>query len=80
MVRDTCLHEEIMNELYKWFQAERGRRSMLAALLGICPSTISHWQKRGEVPFWRAIAISEITGIPRWELRPDIYEDPGHDA
>jgi len=53
---------------------------MLAALLGLSPSTISHWQKRGVVPFWRAVAISEITGIPRWQLRPDIYEDPDRGA
>jgi len=65
-----------MLELYKWFQAERGRRSMLAALLGVSPSTISHWQKRDEIPFWRVRQIEEITGIPRWELRPDVFEEP----
>lgn len=68
-----------MLELYKWFQAERGRRSMLAAMLGVGPSTISHWQKRGEIPFWRVRDIERVTGIPRWELRPDIFEDMSRD-
>jgi DNA-binding transcriptional regulator YdaS (Cro superfamily) len=65
-----------MLELYKWFQAERGRRSMLAALMGIVPSNISHWQRRGEIPWWWVQKVSEITGIPRWQLRPDMYEEP----
>ena len=63
-----------MKELLDWLNAERGRRSMLALRLDVVPSAITHWVRRGEVPFWQVKNVERITGIPRWELRPDIYE------
>lgn len=64
-----------MLELYKWFQEERGRRSMLAAMVGVAPSAISHWQRLGRVPFPYIKQISKITGIPVAALCPELFED-----
>jgi DNA-binding transcriptional regulator YdaS (Cro superfamily) len=61
-----------MHELYLWFAEERGRQSMLADLLMITPSAISQWR---QIPIGHVTPIFEITGIPRWKLRPDIFED-----
>ena len=61
-----------MHELHLWFAAERGRQSLLADLLKITPGAISQWH---QVPIGRVMQIAEITGIPRWELRPDIFEN-----
>ena len=61
-----------MHALYLWFAEERGRQSLLADLLRITPGAISQWH---QVPIGRVLQIAEITGIPRWELRPDIFEN-----
>lgn len=37
----------------------------------ISPQAISQWD---EVPADRVVAVSEVTGIPRQQLRPDLYE------
>lgn len=42
----------------------------LAEELGCLPSAISQWER---IPVNRVPAIERITGIPRRELRPDIY-------
>lgn len=36
-------------------------------------STVSNWLARGQVSVSCAIAVENITGVPRNELRPDIY-------
>lgn len=45
--------------------------SKLAADLGISRIAIYHWKK---VPAKWLIEIEKITGIPRQELRPELYE------
>ena len=47
-----------------------GGPSALAAQLGIKPQAISQWD---EVPPLRVLAVERITGVPRNELRPDLY-------
>lgn len=42
----------------------------LAAPLGITAQAVSQWD---EVPPLRVIAVERITGVPRHELRPDLY-------
>jgi len=59
-----------MEKLLTWLNEERGRRIELAAHLDISPSAISMWR---QVPIERVTKIEEFTGIPRDELRPDIF-------
>lgn len=62
-----------MEKLIAWFDEVRGRRSELAAALGLTPGAVSQW---GEVPHNRVNEVARITGIPREELRPDIFGVP----
>lgn len=45
----------------------------LAAHLGIKAPSIYSWTR---IPAERAAAIAAITGIPRHELRPDLWDAP----
>jgi DNA-binding transcriptional regulator YdaS (Cro superfamily) len=57
--------------LYKYLKAKRGRLSDLARALKITPAAINQWKI---IPADKLVAISNETGIPRHELRPDLYE------
>lgn len=57
--------------LRQYLDAERGRSKDLALALGIRQSAISQWDK---VPAERVVAVEKATGIPREDLRPDLYE------
>lgn len=58
-------------------EAERrlGSLKAVAKRLGITPQAIAQWPNRGpkaeHVP-----ALEEMSGVPRYEIRPDIYEPP----
>jgi DNA-binding transcriptional regulator YdaS (Cro superfamily) len=45
----------------------------LARAEGVNKSTVSRWKK---VPAERVPGLSRKTGIPRYELRPDLFEAP----
>lgn len=62
-----------MESLQTWLAGERGRQLALAAALGIRPSAVSQWTR---VPAERVIDVERVTGIPRHDLRPDIYPAP----
>ena len=47
-----------------------GKAAELAAKLGIMPQALSQWDR---VPHLRVLEVERITGVPRHELRPDIY-------
>jgi hypothetical protein len=47
-----------------------GGLSELSRRLGLTRQAVSHWNK---VPFKYLRTISEMTGIPREKLRPDLY-------
>lgn len=47
-----------------------GSANELARQLGVTPQAISQWKR---IPLERASEIARITGIPRAELRPDIW-------
>lgn len=66
-----------MNALHEYLKAERGRANALAAELRISPSAISQWQR---VPAERALEIERLTGIPRHDLRPDLYPAPAQES
>lgn len=52
--------------------AAAGGPSALARQLGIKPQGISQWRR---VPPERVLEVERITGISRYQIRPDIYGD-----
>jgi DNA-binding transcriptional regulator YdaS (Cro superfamily) len=52
-----------------WIEA-KGNLARLAKELGIAHQSIYSWSR---IPAERVIDVERITGIPRHELRPDIY-------
>lgn len=52
---------------------EAGGQSEIARQLGLRQQSISEWVERNRVPAERVIEVERITGVPRHELRPDIY-------
>ena len=49
-----------------------GYVNAMSRAFGISRQAISHWDK---VPMKHLARVSSETGIPRQELRPDLYED-----
>lgn len=47
-------------------------KSKVARHFGITRQAVGEWFK-SEVPPTRVIELEKITGVPRYELRPDIY-------
>lgn len=60
----------MVNALQTYFEKERGRAVRLASALGITPGAISQWDR---VPIERVAEVEQLTGIPRKQLRPDIF-------
>lgn len=50
----------------------RGNQTNLGEALGVAQSTISNWLKNGVPAEWCA-AIEHVTGVPREEIRPDVF-------
>lgn len=50
-----------------------GSREALGRLLGISRQAIWKWH---QVPARQIIAIEKATGVPREQLRPDLYRKP----
>lgn len=61
-----------MEKLIAWFEEQRGRRLALAQHLAMAPSAVSQWRR---VPAERVQAVEKYTGIPRCDLRPDLYAE-----
>lgn len=51
-----------------------GNAALLAEALGISAQAISQW---AEVPPLRVLSVEKVTGVPRHELRPDLYPVEG---
>lgn len=60
-----------MQQLIDYLKAERGRLSKLATALEITPAAIKQWEM---VPADKLVRIETETGIPRQQLRPDLYD------
>lgn len=55
-----------------------GGPSKLAEKLGgLSSQAVSQWKR---IPATRVIAVEQITGIPRHDLRPDLYPREGEAA
>lgn len=50
-----------------------GNAAALATKVGVSPQALSQWK---EVPIRRVLDVERATGVPRYELRPDIYPPP----
>jgi DNA-binding transcriptional regulator YdaS (Cro superfamily) len=50
-----------------------GSLNRLAKRLGISRQALQQWE---EVPVRRVLALEEISGVPRHEIRPDVYPPP----
>jgi DNA-binding transcriptional regulator YdaS (Cro superfamily) len=59
-----------MDILRAHLKAERGRLSRLAEAIQLSPATIHGWH---QVPAEHVNAVAKFTGIPREQLRPDIF-------
>lgn len=51
-------------------RAERGLMARVARELGLRSSAVAVWVR---VPAERVVEVERITGIPREQLRPDLY-------
>jgi DNA-binding transcriptional regulator YdaS (Cro superfamily) len=45
----------------------------LARALCIKPGVIAQWKVRGIIPAKWCLRVEELTGVSRYDLRPDIY-------
>lgn len=60
-----------MTENLATFLRDKGTKpSSLATKLGLNKSTVSRWKR---IPAERVLQVEKATGIPREEIRPDIY-------
>lgn len=50
-----------------------GSQSALARLLSVTPQAVQNWCATGRVPAERVIHVEAASGVPRHELRPDLY-------
>lgn len=66
-----------MDKLKTWLDSERGRLTRLAAACEITHSAVWQWDR---VPSDRVLVVEKVTGIPRAELRPDLYGELPEEA
>jgi len=50
--------------------ASVGGQAKFARLIGVTAQAVSQWD---EVPPLRVLAVESVSGVPRHELRPDLY-------
>ncbi|WP_422762726.1 transcriptional regulator [Pseudomonas viridiflava] len=50
-----------------------GSQSALARVLGCTPQNVQKWCASGRIPAERVLRVEQATGVPRHELRPDLY-------
>lgn len=49
-------------------------QSELARRLGLRQPQVAKWKRKGRIPMARVPAVSRLTGIPAYQLRPDLPE------
>ena len=59
-----------MADIQALLSQTRGLKLRVARELGITHGAVSQWR---ECPPLRVLDVEKITGIPRHELRPDLY-------
>ena len=56
-----------------------GGRRRLADILGITATSVAGWINRGYVPASRVLELERLTGISRYDLRPDLYGEKSNE-
>ena len=64
-----------MNRLLEYLQQPGNSQTALANSLGLSQPAIAKWLERQQIPAERVLEVSRLTGIPAFELRPDIYPE-----
>lgn len=59
-----------MTEALKRAVENVGGQAKFARLIGVTAQAVSQWD---EVPPLRVLAVERVSGVPRHELRPDLY-------
>jgi DNA-binding transcriptional regulator YdaS (Cro superfamily) len=57
-------------------QAVGGNGAELARRLKKDPTIVATWFQRGQVSHKAVLDVEEVTGVPCYELRPDLYRKP----
>lgn len=65
--------EEMKENIMQRAASTVGGSAALARKIGISPQAVQQWCKAGKPPANRVLNVEHITGVPRYELRPDIY-------
>ena len=63
--------------LLKAKEVAGGNTGLAEKIGGLTPQAVSQWKR---VPVERVLDVERITGVPRHELRPDIYPPPDREA
>jgi DNA-binding transcriptional regulator YdaS (Cro superfamily) len=50
-----------------------GGQSELARRLDIRQQSVYEWVRRDRVPAERVLEVERVTGVPRHQIRPDLY-------
>ncbi len=53
-----------------------GTTARLARMVGVTGPAVLKWRRSGRVPAERVLAVEAASGVPRHELRPDLYPTP----
>lgn len=65
----TLARMKIMDRIIK----AAGGQSELARRLDIRQQSVYYWIQRGRVPAERVLEVERVTGVPRHQIRPDLY-------
>jgi DNA-binding transcriptional regulator YdaS (Cro superfamily) len=70
ITRERTLTRPNWNKGVKLAISAAGGQRKLAAMLGISRQTIEMWKN---VPVQHVVTIERLTGVPREQLRPELY-------
>lgn len=64
-----------MKDIVSKLIRQAGGCSALGRSVGVTHAAIRRWKLMGRVPAERVLAVERITGVSRYQLRPDVYGD-----
>jgi DNA-binding transcriptional regulator YdaS (Cro superfamily) len=50
-----------------------GGLGLFASKCGVKYQAVQKWRRSGRIPAERVLCVEEVSGVPRHELRPDLY-------
>lgn len=62
--------ENVVLKLLQYFNSQ----SALAEFCMVDRSAVTHWKINNKIPVWHIEVLHRETGIPKWELRPDVFK------